>query len=133
MAPEACDGRAVVVEVLEHVEGQDGVTGFDPLGERLGQVGLDQFPSRTVELLQRASRDVGADGSITSTLQRLQGPAPAAAHVQDPHGGADAEPDEQGQRQIRAAATRGAGRSSRRGPRGYPRPCCPPRCRPTSG
>ena len=45
-------GRAIVVDVLDDIQGQHGVEGFDLTVNWSGQVGLDQGPIGPIELLE---------------------------------------------------------------------------------
>src|SRR5208337_1922459 len=51
--PQPGNGRTIIIEVLDHVRGQHGVTRRSDLAEGLSQVGLHQASARAVELLER--------------------------------------------------------------------------------
>src|SRR5271157_5670586 len=51
--PQPGNGRTIIIEVLDHVQGQHGVTRRSDLAEGLSQVGLHQASARAVELLER--------------------------------------------------------------------------------
>ena len=53
-ARQATDRRAVVVEVLDHIEGQDRVVGRIVGRQRPGQVGLDQPAAGPVKVLEES-------------------------------------------------------------------------------
>ena len=52
---EVCNGYTVVVQVLDHIKRQHGVIGFETIGERLCEIGLDQQPAGPIELIEGAS------------------------------------------------------------------------------
>ena len=86
---EAGQGGSVIVKVLDHVEGQDGVecrVSDAPRTERARQVRLDQLPIGPIETLERLSRNIQPAGPIPTFLEGFEGHAPAAAGVQDSRG-----------------------------------------------
>ncbi len=133
---EAGDGGAVVVDVLDHVEGEGGV---ERLGSRLaGPAGRSGRARPASDRGDRADRAPGGRcrrrWRRSPGFERLQGRPPAAADVDHPTGGMDpkivpAGPASSGS----GRATRGGGRRSGRGRRGSPRPCWRRPGRRTSG
>ncbi len=58
--PQLPHGLMVVVDVLDHVQGEDRVVCRAVVAERLSQVGFDQGATRPVELLEGPARDIHA-------------------------------------------------------------------------
>ena len=58
--PQPGNGHTIIIEVLDHVQGQHGVTRPSDLAEGLSQVGLHQASARAVELLERPPGDIHA-------------------------------------------------------------------------
>ncbi|HMF36196.1 MAG TPA: hypothetical protein VKF17_06135 [Isosphaeraceae bacterium] len=74
--PQPGNGRTIIIEVLDHVQGQHGVTRRSDLAEGLSQVGLHQASARAVELLERPPGVIYAQttpGSGAGMIFRPQG------------------------------------------------------------
>ena len=85
--PQPGNRRTIIIEVLDHVQGQHGVTRCSNLAEGLSQVGLHQASARAVELLERPPGDIHAQNVIAAPLQGFQRDSPAAAGVENLAGG----------------------------------------------
>ncbi len=88
--------------MLDHVQGQHGVTRCSNLVEGLSQVGLHQASARAVELLERPPGDIHAQNVIAAPLQGFQRDSPAAAGVENLRRGMNPQATKQIQRERRA-------------------------------
>src|SRR5712692_3854978 len=77
------NSRAVVVEMLDDVQGQDGVVGFEIRRKGLGEIGLDELPFRAVQPPEGAAGNIESCGAVAGALERLEVHAPATASLQN--------------------------------------------------
>ena len=82
---------AIVVEVLDHVQGQHRVTNRCVVAQRTGQVGLDQPSARAVEQFERPPRDVQADRLVAALSPGPPASPPSRSRHREP-GPGDADP-----------------------------------------
>src|SRR6266699_5784378 len=69
----------IIVEVLDHVEGEKAVAGCDAAGQRFGDIGFDQLAIRLVNEFENAPGDIETGGVVPGGFERLQVYSPTAA------------------------------------------------------